>query len=93
MSGRKNVVVALVLGFALTATATPVLARSGAAHPGYQARAQAIGGAPVGGEVSAHRAAALRECNERGGKSLQYVWGNTQSDQTRACMAERGEAE
>ena len=84
MPGRKNATIALVLGFALTAAATPVLAQSSTA---YDSRAEAIASGV------AHRAEALRECNEIGAKSVQYTWGVRQSDQIRACTAQHGEVE
>jgi hypothetical protein len=78
----------LGVGVALAA-ASPALARNNA-RPGYDARAQAPAAA---GEISPHRAQALRECNAASAKTLDYVWGDMQSDQLRACMAERGEVE
>jgi hypothetical protein len=37
--------------------------------------------------ISASRAAAIRECNERSNKYAQYVWGVTQLHIYRTCMA------
>ena len=78
---------ALVLSFGVALAAT---APAGAAtRPGYDARAQA----PAGGEISAYRAQALRDCSKTNAKILNYVWGDMQSDQLRACMAGHGEVE
>jgi hypothetical protein len=44
-------------------------------------------------EVSAARAADLRECNSRAQGYLDYNWGVRQSDIYRACMAEHGQPE
>jgi hypothetical protein len=50
---------------------------------------------PVDGteQVSAARAAALRECNARARPYVQYVWGVTQWQIYRACMAEHHQPE
>jgi hypothetical protein len=93
MIGFKNAAAALALSLAVAASASPVLAKSRAAHPGYEARAQAIGADTRTDGMTAHRAQALRECNELGSKTLQYLWGHEQNDQVRACMAQRGEVE
>ena len=79
----KTSTLLLTLGVALAA-ASPALAR-----PGYDARAEASAGT----EISAHRAQSLRECNAASAKTLDYVWGDMQSDQIRACMARHGEVE
>ena len=89
MFRANNAALALTLGVAMAAAA-PTMAMSAAAPPGYSARAQALAS---GGEISVHRAQALRECNKANAKTLNYVWGDMQSDQLRACMAQRGEAE
>jgi len=44
-------------------------------------------------EVSAARAADLRECNSQAQGYYDYNWGVRQSDIYRACMAERGQPE
>jgi len=89
MTCSKNPTLLLALGVALV-SAAPAMARRGAAHPGYEARAQAPAAAD---EISPHRAQALRECNAASAKTLDYVWGDMQSDQIRACMARHGEVE
>jgi len=87
----KTATAALVFGFAVAAAATPALAKHRAAsHPGYNARAEAIGG--VGGPMEG-RATVLRECNDQAGKFLEYTWGDFASYQRRACMAEHGQSE
>jgi hypothetical protein len=68
--------------------ALPALTANAASRPGYDARAQASVG-----QISAHRANALRECNAASAKILNYVWGDMESEQTRACMAQHGEVE
>ena len=91
---QLNIVTAvLALGFAV-AIATPVQAKSHAVrHPGYHSHAQAIG-VDMGAEgVSGDRAQALRECEAKAGKFTDYAWGNYQSYQLRACMAEHGQLE
>jgi len=86
----KNSTLLLALGVALAAASPAMAANRAAARPGYDARAQA----PTGGsEISAHRAQALRGCNAASAKTLDYVWGDMQSDQLRACMARQGEVE
>ena len=79
----------LTMGVALAA-ATPAMSESAAARPGYNARAEATVDA---GEISMHRAQALRDCSKANAKTLNYVWGDMQSDQLRACMAQHGEVE
>jgi uncharacterized membrane protein len=44
-------------------------------------------------EVSAARAADLRECNNVAKGYVDYNWGVRQSDVYRACMAEHGQPE
>jgi hypothetical protein len=91
MTNFRTVTTALALGLAVAAT--PALAAQRIHHPGYAARAQAIPGDIRDGEVSRHRAAALRDCNGKGDKFSQYAWGNFSSDEYRACMAQHGENE
>jgi len=43
--------------------------------------------------ISAARAAALRECNERARPYTQYNWGVTELQIYRACMAEHHQME
>jgi hypothetical protein len=94
MMGRNSITMAMALGLALGLAATPALARSSGMSAGYDARAEVptgdIGG--IGG-ISAHRAQALRQCNERSASKRDYTWGDTQSDEIRACMAQHGEGE
>ena len=88
---------AAILAFFLSAGLLSSVAYArplGTSHkPGYQARAQA-GDVPSSmGEVSAHRASAIRECTERANKLLQKDWGVRQIEVESACMAEHGEPE
>jgi hypothetical protein len=93
MNQLKIVTAVLTLGFAM-AIATPVQAKSHAPrHPGYHSQAQVIG-VDTGAEgVSGDRAQALRECEAKAGRFTDYAWGNYQSYQLRACMAEHGQPE
>jgi hypothetical protein len=43
--------------------------------------------------VDAARAQALRECNAVSQKYSEYLWGDTELYQYRACMAEHGQEE
>jgi hypothetical protein len=89
MINFKNPAIAFASGFALLAGATPALARSSAHHPGYAAHAQA---AAVDG-VSTGRANALRVCNDKAAPLKDYLWGVTQGEQYRTCMAGHGQPE
>lgn len=83
---------ALTLALAFAAAATPALAKSGSAHRGAQARAQAI--ESVGEEgVSAARVRALHECNGRVAGFKGYNQMATPRSLYRACMEEHGEPE
>ena len=44
-------------------------------------------------QVSDARAAAIHACNVAADKYPEYIWGDTQSDVYRACMAEHGQQE
>jgi len=44
-------------------------------------------------EISAARAAALRECSAVAAQWPEYVWGNMEIFQYRACMAVHGQVE
>ena len=44
-------------------------------------------------EISAKRAAALRECSAIAAQWPEYEWGNMEIFQYRACMARHGEVE
>jgi len=83
---------ALALALAVATTATPVLAKSGAAHRGFAARAQAIEAVSDEG-VSAGRARALRECNARIGGFKGYNQMSTPMSLYRTCMEQHGEPE
>ena len=98
MTSIRNATAALGLALAFAAVAAaPVLAKSRAAQPGYDARAQGTAndlGRNFGADgVSVKRAQALRDCNEASGKLLQYLWGHEQTDLVRTCMAQHGEME
>jgi hypothetical protein len=43
--------------------------------------------------MSAARASAIHECSVMADKSFNYLWGDTESDQYRACMAQHGQQE
>ena len=90
----RKTATAVAIGFALAAAATPALAKHRTMHPGYNARAEApseaIGGMP---DATGGRAGVLRECNKEASKFLEYTWGDFQSYQRRACMAEHGQPE
>ena len=94
MIGRNSTTIAIALGLALGLAATPALARSSSVRAGYDARAQVPAGdiGDIGG-ISARRAQALRQCNARSASKRDYTWGDTQSDEIRACMAQHGEGE
>ena len=80
-------------GVALTLASAPALAKNGAAHPGYQARAQAIEAVAAPDGVSRARARALRACNDLAAPFKEHTWGNFQSDLYRSCMTQHGQPE
>jgi hypothetical protein len=82
---------ALALSLAVAATVTPALAKSGTAHRGLAARAQAIEVMDEG--VSAGRARALRECNARISSFKGHTQMSTPMAMYRSCMDEHGEPE
>ena len=82
---------ALALSLTFAAIATPVLAKSGAAHHGFSARAQAIEVLDEG--VSPDRAKALRECSARIGGFKGYNQQATPLNIYRTCMTEHGQPE
>lgn len=84
---RKWTTVGAAIGVALLASASPVLARGGAAD-WRAARAEAIGPMGIGG-----RAMALHECNSKASKFVEHTWGMFQTDQYRACMARHDQPE
>ncbi|MBX9825954.1 MAG: hypothetical protein K2Y27_13280 [Xanthobacteraceae bacterium] len=88
----SNITAGLVLGLVVTST-LPALGASRVVPPGHKARAQAITQDVGGGIVSPNRARALRECNDKAVRLLDYLWGVSQWDAYRACMAGHGEAE
>ena len=62
-----------------------IAAVNAAASPSY---------AQAGGvRISAQRAQALHECSVRAARYPQYLWGNMEIYQYRACMAEHGQQE
>jgi hypothetical protein len=81
----------VALALALVATATPALAKNGAAHRGFAARAQAIEVLDEG--VSVARARALRECNERISSFKGHNQMSTPLNMYRTCMEQHGEPE
>jgi len=93
MINFKNATAALALGFMVAAAATPALARSHAAHHGYNARAQAPTADVDEGFLTPERAKALRDCNDLTAGLKQYTWGVQQGAELRACLSEHGQPE
>jgi len=81
----RHSTVALALGLAVAATASPTLAKSRAHHPGQAA--QLIEG------VSPQRARALRECSALAAPFKEATWNNWEFDLYRSCMAQHGQPE
>ena len=81
------------LGVALTVASAPALAKSGAAQPGYAARAQAIEAAVAPDGVSPERAKALRECNDLAASVKNYNLTASQLHLYRSCMTQHGQPE
>jgi hypothetical protein len=75
--------IALALGLVVTAGASPALAK-GRAQASYNG-----GGYPI----TAARAAALRACTAREAQYPDYLWGVTEIQIYRSCMAEHGQPE
>jgi hypothetical protein len=73
----------LALGLLVTAGASPALAK-GRAQASYNG-----GGYPI----TAARAAALRACTAREAQYPDYLWGVTEIQIYRSCMAEHGQPE
>jgi hypothetical protein len=48
---------------------------------------------PLRNGVGAARAAAIQACSARAAPYREYLWGNMEFDQYRACMAEYGQPE
>lgn len=91
----KNVAAALAVGLVVASAASPALAantKRTTVHPGYAARAQAIGG-ETGRARASDRESIMRECNTKAEGMKQYTWGVQQGAMYRNCMAERGQME
>ena len=73
----------LALGLVASAGASPALAK-GRAQASYNG-----GGYPI----TAARAAALRACSAREAQYPDYLWGVTEIQIYRSCMAEHGQPE
>jgi hypothetical protein len=88
---------AISLGLALALTAGPATAAKRAAHPGYEANAQATEAIPdadfTGSELSAMRAKTLHDCEASRDTQTDYTWGVRRDDVYRACMASHGQPE
>ena len=80
---------ALALALAIATTATPTLAKNGAAHRGFAAQARAVQAQDEG--VSLARAKALRECNGRIANFRGFNQMATPRPIYGACMEEHGE--
>jgi hypothetical protein len=94
MISHKNVVTALALAVALAAgvAASPALAKSRAAHPGFEARAQATG-ETAADHMSGGRARAIHDCSVQASKFPEHSWGDRDIIEYRTCMAEHGQIE
>ncbi|MEW6449775.1 MAG: hypothetical protein AB1490_03930 [Pseudomonadota bacterium] len=95
---KSSFALALSLGLALTAVASPAAMARPAQRAGYNAQAFAPGGPGqpdgLGGVlISNQRAEALRECNAIASRFTQQTWGVQQNDTYRACMTQHGEVE
>ena len=92
----QKTLLALALGLSVAAAVTPAYAKvsfAAAVAPAYargRARARYNGG---GYPITAARAAALRECSAREAQYPEYLWGVTEIQVYRACMAEHGQPE
>ena len=93
MTKYASIALAFALSGALVSSVVYARPLGASDKPGYQARAQAGSVPSTLGEVSAHRAQALRECSEQANKLLQKDWGVRQLEVEGACMAEHGEPE
>jgi len=98
MITSKLSAVALALSVA-AAIGSPALAATKHSHAtrharsGYAAQAQSAEPGMAEEGMTAHRAQALRECNEASGKLVQKDWGVRQSSMYGSCMMEHGERE
>lgn len=92
MRNLKTAAAALILGFAAAGVlASPTMAQQTPTHPGHAAHAQATPGAIGPDGMTAHRANAIRECNERANKYSQTLYGDLQFFQYWSCMEQHGE--
>jgi hypothetical protein len=83
-------IAALTLAFGFAAG--PASAAHRVAHPGYEARAQAMPEEFGNGEMSGARAQALHECNTgAASKMADYTWGVRKSEVYESCMAKHGQ--
>jgi hypothetical protein len=89
----RNAAAVLALTLVVSAAATPAWAKQRANNPGYAARAQAMGADAGDGSMTADRARALRDCEDKASSFKQYTWGNFQRYQMWACMTEHGQPE
>jgi len=80
--------------FAITVAMATLVATPALARPYNPATLDGPWIGPQGQiEISAKRAAALRECSAIAAQYPQYEWGNMEIFQYRACMARHGEVE
>jgi len=79
----QKTLLALALGLSVAASVAP-------AYTKERAQASNNGG---GYPITAARAAALRECTGREAQYPEYLWGVTEIQVYRACMAEHGQPE
>jgi hypothetical protein len=88
MINFKKGLAALALAFAVTALASPSYAQGG--------RISALASssyAQGGREISRERAQAIHTCSVLAARYPQYLWGNMEIYQYRACMTEHGQQE
>ena len=91
MLKKQSVTVMLALSLAIAGVASPAFAKHRVAGSGFDANAQAIGGALAA--RATQREFALRKCNAEAAPLQDYTWGEAQSDRYRACMADHGQPE
>jgi hypothetical protein len=80
MTIKRKYLLSIALAAMMGVAATPGVARTVAQPPAWSVDETA--------QVSAARAAALRECNARVRPYIQRIWGVTELEIYRACMAE-----
>src|SRR3954463_12383714 len=85
LSAMKKYLLSIALAAIMGVAATPGFARTVARPPAWLVDETA--------QVSAVRAAALRECNARVRPYIQRIWGVTEFQIYRACMAEHHQPE